>query len=120
MTRSRTRDNDTIPDIKAALELYNNTVDVSSLNDQEQDALTNMNRFRNNPDVYLYERTLDIDRFYAIKEYHTILNTTHINKESEIDLLWWDYIEKAMGHRVSLTSRAYTPMLRLLGHGAFN
>ena len=112
MTRSRTRDNDTIPDIKASLELYNTTVDVSNLNDQEQDALTNLNRFWNNPDVYEYERTLDIDKFYDIKDYHSILNATHINKESEIDLLWWDYIEKAMGHRVSLTSRAMLSRLR--------
>ena len=94
MARRRSSDNDTIPDIKASLELYNNTVDVSNLNDQEQHTLTNLHRFWNNPDVYQYERTRDIDKFYDIKEYHTILNTTHINKESEIDLLWWDYIEK--------------------------
>jgi hypothetical protein len=105
MTRSRTSDNDTIHDIKASLELYNNTVDVSNLNDQEQDALTNLNRFWNNPDVYRYERTLDIDKFYEIKEYHTILNTTHINRENPIDLLWWGYIEKAMAHRLTLTSK---------------
>lgn len=112
MTRSRTRDNDTIPGIKAALELYNNTVDVSFLNDQEQAALNNLNIFWNNPDVYQYERALDIDKFYNIKEYHTILNTTYGNKESEIDFLWWDYIEKAMGYRISLTSRAMLNRIR--------
>ena len=112
MARRGTSGNDTIPDIKASLELYNNTVDVPNLNDQEQDALANLNRFWNNADVYQYERTLDIDKFYDIKEYHAILNTKHEKKESEIDLLWWDYIEKAMSHRVTLTSRAVFSRLR--------
>ena len=115
MAQSRTRrSNETIADIIAALDLHSNAVGVSALNDNEQHALSNLNMFWNNPDVYRYERALDIDKFYDIKEYHTILNTTHRNKECELDSLWWDYIEKAMPHRVSLTSRAYAPMLRRL------
>ena len=115
MTQSQIRrSHETIADIIAALDLYSNAVDVSALNDSERHALSNLNMFWNNPDVYRYERTLDIDKFYDIKEYHTILNTTHKNQESAFDLLWWDYIEKAMSHRVSLTSRAYAPMLRRL------
>ena len=115
MTQSQTRrSHETIADIIAALDLYSNAVDVSALNDSEQNALSSLNMFWNNPDVYRYERALDIDKFYDIKVYHTILNTTHRHKECEIDLLWWDYIEKAMSHRLSLTSRAYIPMLNRL------
>ena len=61
MTKSR--GSDTIADIKAALELYNEAIDISALDEQEQKAFNNINRFWNSSDAYHYEQTRDIDKF---------------------------------------------------------
>ena len=99
-------------DIIADLELYSDAINVSTLDDQEQEAFNNLNRFWNNSNVYHYEQTLDIDKFYDIKEYHNVLNGRHLCDSTDtVDLLWGCYIQKAMSHRISLTSRAYIPRL---------
>ena len=58
---------ETIADIIAALELYNDAVDISNLDDEEQKALITINKFWNSPDVYHYEKTHDIYKFYDIE-----------------------------------------------------
>jgi hypothetical protein len=112
---TKPRSNDAIVDIRAALELYNDAVNVSTLDDQVRDALNNTNRFWSSSDVCHYEQTLDIDEFYNIKESHTILNGKHeCDSTDTVDLLWGCYIQKAISHRISLTSRAYIPRLSKL------
>ena len=103
---------ETIADIIAALNSYNDAVNISNLDEEEQQALTNINKFWNNPDVYHYEKKLDIDKFYDIKEFHTILKGKH-NPGSigTVDLVWHIYIQKAMSHRLSLTAKVYIPRL---------
>jgi hypothetical protein len=110
---TKARGGDTLADIIAALELYHEAVDMSTLDEQEQKALINVSKFWNNPNVYHYEKTLDIDKFYDIKEYHTSLNGKHeCDSTDTIDKLWGCYLEKAMSHRpISLTAKAYTPRL---------
>ena len=79
---------------------------------KKQKALINVNRFWNNPDVYHYEESLGIDKFYEVKEFHTILNGKHEPDSIEtVDLLWHCYIQKAMSHRLDLTARVYIPRL---------
>ena len=53
---TKARGGDTIADIIAALELYDDAVDISTLDEQEQKALININKFWNSPDVYHYEK----------------------------------------------------------------
>ena len=107
--------NYTIPQIKEALRDYNNTLDTSTLNTDETHALQQINEFWNTDQVYHYEKTLDIDKFYDIKEFHEILNGKHnCNSTASIDLKWWDYIDKAMNHRLSLTAKRDLPILAML------
>ena len=104
---TRARGNDTIADIISALELYNDAINVSALDDQEQEALNNLNRFWNSSNVYHYEQTLDIDKFYDILEFHGILNERYKCDSTEtVDLLWGCYMSKAMSRRIDLTARA--------------
>jgi len=52
----KARGSNTIADIIAALELYSEAIDISTLDKQEQKALINSNKFWNSPDVCHYEK----------------------------------------------------------------
>ena len=99
-------DHCTIPHIKEALQSYNNILDTSTLN---------TNEFWNTEQVYDYEDTLDTDKFYDIKKFHEVLNGKHdCNSTANIDLKWWDYVSKAMSHRLSLTAKRNLPILTMM------
>jgi len=49
---------ETIADIIAALKSYNDAVDTSNLDEQDQQALINIKKFWNSPNVYHYEKNL--------------------------------------------------------------
>ena len=110
----KAKGSETIADKTATLELYNEAVDISTLHQEEQKALTNINKFWNSPDVYHHEKTLDIDKFYDVKEHHTILNGKHeLDSIETVDLSWHCYIQKAMSHRLTLTAKVYTTFTQI-------
>ena len=66
----------TIPDIIITFQKYMSLVDFDTFNTQETDALECLIDFWMKQDVSYYE-TMDVDKFYDIKQYHTILNSKY-------------------------------------------
>jgi hypothetical protein len=97
-----------IEEIKEKLNNFIKAVDATTLTDEESEALDRVIIFWSNPDVVQFEKLLDVDRFYHIKEYHTVLNGKYRNNKSEIEIKWGDYVGEALGHRVSLSKKKMT------------
>ena len=98
----------TISNIIIAFQNYTKLLDITTLNEEEMNAFNSLDHFWNQQHVFYYEKTLDIDKFYDIKDHHTILNSKHKPKSTvDIDLKWWAYIEKAMVHRLGLTAKSH-------------
>lgn len=115
---TRTVHDYTLPDIIIAFQKYKKILDITTLSDEELKAFECLDHFWNEQNVFYYEKTLDIDKFYDIKDHHTILNSKHSPESTvDIDLKWWDYIEKAMTHRLGLTAKRYMPLMQLLSSG---
>jgi len=111
----------TMSDVINAFQLYVEHLDITILNEEELYSLNALDDFWDKQNVTEYEKSLDIDKFYDIKVHHTILNGKHRPESKiDIDLKWWDYIGKAMHHRLDLTAKLHIPMLKLLNNANLN
>jgi hypothetical protein len=97
-----------IEEVKKKLSNFIKAIDATTLTDEESDALDHVLIFWSNPDVIQFEKLLDVDRFYQIKEYHIVLNGKYRNNESDIEIKWGEYVGEAMSHRVSLRKKKMT------------
>ncbi len=105
----------TVSDIVAAFQTYAEHLDFKALEAEELNAVEHLYDFWTKQNVCNYEEILGIDKCYDIKDQHTILNSKHSQESTiDIDLIWRDYIEKAMKHRLELTTKRY---LQLLSRG---
>lgn len=95
----------TIEEIKNKLKTFNESLDVQTLDDDEKSALDSINGFWNGSRVYEYQKTMDVDRFYDMKVFHTVLNGKYRNNATDIEIKWTVYIQTAMSHRVSLLKK---------------